>query len=106
MKRINIALTIDRPFELRDFKRYGVEHLSKFFNVFVLDCSYLINKDIFMYETNQRKKKIFNYDEKVYFFKYKELSKFLDDNSISFYIDLMGVSFSCMRVRKMFKMKG
>jgi len=100
MKKINIALVIDRSFESRDYKRYGVSSLSKFFNVYVLDCSCIVNKDTVKAGYNQSVTKIFNFDECVVLLKYKSISKFLEDKSISFYFDLMGVGFPCARIRR------
>ena len=63
MKKISIAFAIDRSFESRDYKRYGVNSLSKFFNVHVLDCSYIVNKDTVKAGHSQSVTKIFNFDE-------------------------------------------
>lgn len=103
MKKINIAFLIDRPFELRDYQRYGVNPLSKFFCVYVLDCSSLINKFASRHEQKENKKS-FNYDECVTIKKFNEVSKFLEKNTITFYIDLLSIGISCTRIRRIMKL--
>ena len=104
MKKINIAFLIDRPFELRDYQRYGVNPLSKFFCVYVLDCSSLINRFSSQHEQKQENKNSFNYDECVTIKKFNEVSKFLEKNTIYFYIDLLSIGISCTRIRRIMKL--
>jgi hypothetical protein len=99
VKKISIVLAIDRSFELRDFDRYGVVTLSKFFNVHILDFSYIVNPKLHERNQNVLIEK-FSYDQCSAIKEFKSLYNFLEQDHISFYIDLMGTSFSCNKIRR------
>jgi hypothetical protein len=107
VKKISIAVAIDRSFEPRDFDRYGIVPLSKFFNVHVLDFSCIVN--LRMHKGKKNHQSVigkFDYEEREVILEYKSISKFLGQEQISFYIDLMGASFSCMRIRRIISTHG
>ena len=48
----------------------------------------------------------FDYEERKVILEYKSISNFLGQEQISFYIDLMGTSFSCVRIRRIISTHG
>ncbi len=91
MQRLNLAVVTNRRFSKRDFDRYGVEVLSEYFNVWVLDCS-LVKKSANSLVNKSDEKCDAIFEQHVIFSDLKSFVQHLENNSTLFYVDLLGES--------------
>ncbi|PCI31347.1 MAG: hypothetical protein COB53_13395 [Elusimicrobia bacterium] len=104
MPKKRISIVINREFGDRDYSRYGVEMLSNYFDVWVLDCSKIVNGQ----EKNPFSKTDFSSETKfekyVLFSSISEFVEHLKRYKNSFYLDLLGDrSFKELRLRRELK---
>jgi len=103
MPNKNIALIVNRHFTGRDYDRFGVGELSKYFNVWVFDTSFQ-GKNA---QRNTNKKADGNnasktvYKQHVIINEIGEIEHFLQAMTLTYYIDLLvGATFTNLAIRR------
>jgi len=104
MKKMNLAFLYENYFRERDFKRFGVDILSKNFNVYLFEFYSQISETKSSFAKEIKKKSSKNYN--VFLIQnYDQFFKLINAHSIKFYIDIMNNSFLSFRIRRLLMKK-
>ena len=98
--RKNVVFLTDNIFLKKDFDRFGIEFLSKKFNIQIFNLSKLTNINFFknLKKLSDQKYKNFKIIES-----YQDLENVLSQKKYTFAYDFMGISNDCWKIRYIFK---
>ncbi|MDC1188010.1 hypothetical protein N8202_05990 [Gammaproteobacteria bacterium] len=102
MKKRSIAIFYENVLRERDAHRFGLNIISKYFDVYLIDFS-LVEADKFSEFNLSKKKNTFSKYNVISIEGYKHLYSFLNNNALNYYIDVMGNSFLSFRIRMLLK---
>jgi hypothetical protein len=105
MPIISIGIITCTKFSRRDIDRFGVNTLSNFFRVFLLDCSLMVGKESSETIGISNEDAAHRLENHFVIVDYETFLQQLKDYPIMFYIDLLGDTFTSLRIRRALKNK-
>jgi hypothetical protein len=100
-----IAIVCERPLSDRDKHRFGVEILSEFFDVSVLECSQ-ITRPQSQLDVGSKNDLLPKLHYQTSFKSQREFFRHVQGSSILFYIDVLGSNLPSLRIRRALKLSG
>tara|TARA_B110000977_G_C11074597_1_gene490695 strand:+ start:2174 stop:3346 length:1173 start_codon:yes stop_codon:yes gene_type:complete len=103
MKKRSIAILYQDFFRERDFKRLGLNVLSKYFDLYLIEFSNSDSKENITLSKSKPENQNSDKYEITFIENYRQFYFFISDNSLNYYIDMMDYNFLSFRIRLLLK---
>lgn len=95
----SVAFLVESPFSDRDYNRFGIEILKKYFDVHVLNCTSWIKPKVLEHYSNLNR----NCYEHIPIHEIETLLSVINELGVDLVIDYLGNSLECINVRGLLK---